>query len=328
MCKILILGSNSFSGSSFVNFLHRKTDHEIFCISRSPEPILSLSPHKWHKKKYSFFSYHLVDNFEEIVTLIKKIKPKMIFNYASQSMVAESWLYPDDWFNTNTLFTIKLHNILKDFDFLDRYIHISTPEVYGNCEGKINENYPYNPTTPYAVSRAASDMSLKTFNEAYKFPFVGTRAANVYGPGQQLYRIIPKTIISILKNKKIPLHGGGKSDRSFIYIDDVSNATLILSKHGEIGNFYHISTNKQITIRNLVELICKKMNVNIEDYIQIDDERLGKDKSYNLSSEKIKKISNWYPEIDLEKGIEFCINWALKYKSELLNSIDYYEHKR
>ena len=176
-------------------------------------------------------------------------------------MVAESWLNPEHWYMTNTLSTIKLHDQLRKLDFLEKYVHISTPEVYGNCSGFISENTPFNPSTPYATSRAATDMSLRNFFNAYKFPVVTTRAANVYGPGQQLYRIIPKTIISILMGGKIQLHGGGYSTRSFVHIDDVSDATWKIMLRGKNGEDYHISTDVVISIRDLVEKICQKLSL-------------------------------------------------------------------
>ena len=110
-------------------------------------------------------------------------------------MVGESWLNPDHWMMTNVVSTVRLHDRLRSFDFLERYVHVTTPEVYGSTEGWVREDAPFNPSTPYAVSRAAGDMSLRTYFATYGFPVVFTRAANVYGPGQQLYRIIPRTIL-------------------------------------------------------------------------------------------------------------------------------------
>ena len=95
----------------------------------------------------------------------------------------ESWKHPDHWFMTNVVSTVRLHERLRHCDFIRKYVHVTTPEVYGSTEGFIREDAPFRPSTPYAVSRAAGDMSLRTFFEAYEFPVVFTRAANVYGPG-------------------------------------------------------------------------------------------------------------------------------------------------
>src|SRR5207245_8557556 len=125
---------------------------------------------------------------------------------------------------TDAVSTVGVHARLRAFNFLKKYVHITTPEVYGSTVGFIDESAPFNPSTPYAVSRAAGDMSLKTYHANYGFPVVYTRAANVFGPGQQLYRIVPRTILSIKLGRKLQLDGGGSSQRSFIHISDVSDA--------------------------------------------------------------------------------------------------------
>jgi len=331
MSKILIIGSNSFSGSSFIKYLllNNKYDQDqIFGMSRSENIIKPLHPALWPNKNFNFFKFHLVDDLKEIIKTIDKIKPSVIVNFAAQSMVAQSWDYPEHWFQTNCVSTIQIHNFLRNCDFLDKYIHISTPEVYGNCSGKVNEDYQFDPTTPYAVSRAATDMSLKTFFKAYKFPVITTRAANVYGPGQSLYRIIPKTIFSILKNEKLMLHGGGVSRRCFIHIDDVSNATFELIKKGNIGETYHISTDELITIRSLVEKICDEMNVDFKNYVEIGEERLGKDMIYHLDSQKLKNQTNWSANICLDDGIHETVDWLKSNFNILKNQSSEYKHLR
>ena len=118
------------------------------------------------------------------------------------------------------------------------YFHVSTPEVYGSCQEPIRENTNYNPSTPYSVSRAAADMSLMSFWKAYKFPVAFTRSVNVYGPGQQLYRIVPRTILFFLTGRKLQLHGGGHLVCSFIHIRDVADGTLRVSRKGDPERFF------------------------------------------------------------------------------------------
>jgi dTDP-glucose 4,6-dehydratase len=153
-----------------------------------------------------------------MMELINREKPSFVINFAAQSMVGESWINPDHWFMTNVVSTVRFHERLRRCAFVKKYVHVTTPEVYGSTSGLVNENALFNPSTPYAVSRAAADMSLKTFFAAYRFPVVFTRAANVFGPGQRLYRLVPKTILFINLGKKLQLHGGGYSERSFITI--------------------------------------------------------------------------------------------------------------
>ena len=189
---------------------------------------------------------------------------------------------------TNVLSFSKLINKLSKIDFIEKFIHITTPEVYGNCKGLVDENKIKDPSTPYAISRAASDMIMDSYFKFFNFPFIGTRASNVYGEGQQLYRIIPKTIIKILKKQKLDLHGGGISDRNFIYMDDVCSATYLLMQKGNLGEYYHISGDNLIKIKDLVAKICDMMNVKFEDTVNIIDERIGKDLLIDWTTQKLK----------------------------------------
>lgn len=325
---IMVIGSNSFSGSNFVNN-QLNEGCEVFGVSRSAQINDVFLPYKNNKniKNFRFFKYDLNYDIDKIMQLINQEKISQIVNFSAQSMVGQSWDNPEHWFMTNTVSTIKLHNELKNLDFLDKYIHISTPEVYGTCEGLIKEHRNYNPSTPYATSRAAADMSLKNFYDTYKFPVIFTRAANVFGPHQQLYRIVPKTILSIMKNERLPLHGGGHSVRSFIHMDDVSDATNKILQNGKIGEIYHISTKKNISIRELVMMICDQLNVKFEDSVDIAEDRKGKDGAYLLDSSKLRETLDWKEQISLEEGIDQTIKWIKDNFDILLKQPMNYIHK-
>ena len=325
----LVIGSNSFSGACFVDHL-LKQGYEVFGSSRSGEPNDAFLPYKWSSTagKFSFHQCDLNEDLKGLMALVQQHEIPYVINFAAQSMVAESWQNPGDWFMTNTVTTVKLHDELRKCDFLKRYVHVSTPEVYGSCSGFVDESLFFNPSTPYAVSRAAGDMSLRTFHSAYNFPVVTTRAANVYGPGQQLYRIISRTILYILLGEKLQLHGGGVSRRSFIHMDDVSEATLKIMLHGKNGDTYHISTDEVVSIRELVESICKKLGVRFEDHAEIVGDRLGKDAAYQLDSRKLRTELNWQDNISLDQGLDQCIEWV-KHNFDALKNEPYdYIHKR
>ena len=242
-------------------------------------------------------------------------------------MVAESWLHPEHWFQTNVVSAVMLHDQLRRCNFLQKYVHISTPEVYGACQGLIKENTSYSPSTPYAVSRAATDMSLTSFFKAYNFPVVFTRAANVYGPGQQLYRIIPRTILFFLTGRKLQLHGGGHSIRSFIHIRDVAEGTLTVARLASSGEIFHFATGKNIAIHSLVKIIADQLNVSFADNVEIVGDRLGKDAAYLLDSNKAREVLGWQNKFTLEQGIEETISWVRDNLAELIEQpLDYY-HK-
>ena len=170
-------------------------------------------------------------------------------------------------------------------------------------------------------------MSLHTFFNSYQFPVVFTRAANVYGPGQQLYRIIPRTILFIKLGKKLQLHGGGISERSFIHMEDVSDATLRIMKEGSPGEIFHIATENSITIRRLVELICDLMGVRFEDHVDIAEERLGKDAAYLLDSSKVRNTVGWKDQVSLKDGVLSVLHWIEKNLDILKQQPFDYVHK-
>lgn len=322
-----MIGSNSFSGASFVDYLLGE-EIETIGISRSPEPDPVFLPYKKRNAAlFQFFQLDLNHDLESIMRVADAKKPDYIVNFAAQSMVAESWRNPEHWFQTNVVATIKLHDELRKRDYLKKYVHISTPEVYGSCEGLIKENTHYNPSTPYAVSRAAADMSLMSFCNAYNFPAVFTRATNVYGPGQQLYRIIPRTILFFLIGKKLQLHGGGNSVRSFIHIRDVAKGTLSVARLANPGEIFHFSTTRYISIYNLVEMIAGQMGASFDENVEVVGERLGKDAAYLLDSTHAMEKLRWDEKITLEQGIDETISWVHDNLETLKNQVFEYIHK-
>ena len=334
--KILIIGSNSFSGSNFVS---RCLDLglDTCCVSRSGQPNEVFLPYLWNKKdkdkskklqSFSFFQIDINKKLNNLIELLEKFKPEIIVNFAAQGMVAESWLNPTHWYQTNLLSQVALHDYLRKQNYLKKYVHVTTPEVYGSTKkGWTKENINFNPSTPYAVSRASCDLHLLSFYKAYNFPVVFTRAANVYGPGQQLYRIIPRSILSAYLNKPMHLHGGGKSIRSFIHISDVVEATLKIAFKAEPGTTWHISTKDSISIFDLVKKIFSLLNSDFDNLVEISSDRLGKDQSYLLDSSKLRNIYDWSDDVSLDLGLQQTINWVEKNISTLKNLSWDYTHK-
>jgi len=303
---------------------------EVFGISRSAEPNIAFLPYRWDAENTDGFHFvrgDINNGLEAITTLLDKLRPQLIINFAAQSMVAESWQNPLHWYRTNVLSTVALLERLRHCDYVDRYIHVTTPEVYGSTGGVVREDAPFRPSTPYAVSRAAGDMHLSALHAAYGFPVVLTRAANVYGPGQQLYRIIPKAMLTFRTGGRLPLHGGGRSERSFIHITDVINATLLAAERGDSGATYHISTRRWISIRELIELVCSVLGTDFSRHVEIVGDRLGKDAAYRLDSSKIRNELGWADSIDLENGLADTLQWLDKSFDTLRHLPAEYHHQ-
>lgn len=310
--KYLILGSNSFSGSSFIaNLLKSKSDVLVKGISRSNEYHESLLAYKNinHDGRFEFNKLDLNNDLIEIVNVIKIFKPNYIVNFAAQGMVAQSWSNPEHWYKTNVLAVVNLVDKIYKLDFIKKFVQISTPEVYGPCDD-VKESMCYLPSSPYAASKASADSLLYAYFTTHGFPVCYTRASNVYGPYQQLYRIIPRAVYTILDGGKIPLHGGGKAVRSFIHIDDVSDATIKIAEHGNSGEVYHLSSSETINILELVKLIADLMGKDVNKFYTNTVDRVGQDTKYLMNASKSKKELGWEPVFKLKQGINDVIEWV------------------
>jgi dTDP-glucose 4,6-dehydratase len=328
MKKVVVIGSNSFSGSDFIDLLLQLGKYEVLGVSRSEEKGSLFLPYKQRKTKH--FKFQRIDLnrdlplFEE---LVDQFKPHYIVNFAAQSEVAPSWKYPDHWFQTNAVSLTKLANLLKDKTYLKKYVHISSPEVYGSCEGYITEKAPVNPTTPYAASKAAGDLSLFTFVKNFAFPLVMIRATNVYGAHQQLFKIIPRSVIYMKQGKKIPLHGGGLAVKSYIHVRDVSQGELLAMEQGRAGEIYHLSPDQGVAVRDVVSTIATRLKIPFTHAVDSVEERLGQDKAYTIDSSKARSEWGWRPAISLDQGIASTIHWIEENFREIENQPLEYVHK-
>lgn len=321
--NIFVIGSNSFTGAHFVNKSLSVTSGKVIGISRSKEYHEVFLPYKNAQNNYRF-SFHQLDvnkDLDKILDLCDAYEPAYIANFAAQGEVRNSWKYPDQWFETNCLSVVRLTNELCKRSYLKGYLSCSTPEVYGSTHQNMKENHHYFPSTPYASSKLSGDLHLFTLWKHYGFPVVFTRSANVFGIHQQLYRIIPRTIIYLKLGKKLQLHGNGKSLRSFIHVSDVAEAAMLALVKSKSGEVYHVGPNESATsIYSLVKLVCEMMNENFDDNVELISENFGQDAMYSLNCAKITNSLGWSPKVNLKDGILETINW-IKANWNLIKSL-------
>ena len=281
--KFLILGASSFYGSNFAKLVQEKGDEIYEIKSRLGASLIGLEA----------FDY--------------------VVNFASKSLVAESWEFPSEWMRVNAVDTTLMFD-----EFLEsppkKFIHVSTPEVYGSTKGWVSEQTPFNPSTPYAVSRAAADMMLAAYGRAYQFPYCITRTANIYGLGQGENRIIPRTFTCLRNGEKLKLEGGGHSVRGFIHVRDACEATYLVCKKGMPSETYHIATRHLITIEALVKMICAIVGKTFNDCVEIVPDRLGKDFAYRLDSTKVRALG-WDDKIRLSEGLKEYANHSVDHQA-------------
>ncbi len=327
--KTVVLGANSFSGQDFVDLLLDDESNEVIGVSRSAERS-SLFLRYRLRGDLSRYKYHQLDlnnDMPALLELLDRERPARIVNFAAQSEVAPSWENPDHWFETNTVALSRLVNHLRQREYLERYLHISSPEVYGTCEGTIDESAPINPSTPYAASKAAADLLLETYRRQFGFPLVTVRATNVYGARQQLFKIIPRSVINIKSGKIIELHGGGKAVKSYIHIRDVSRGELAILEKGQLGEIYHLSPPAGIAVRDVVRGIAERMGRQLDDVAVAVDERPGQDAAYVIDSTRARQELGWEPVVTFDEGIGEVIDWVDDYWDEIQQQSLQYEHK-
>jgi dTDP-glucose 4,6-dehydratase len=326
---IYVLGANSFSGQDLVDLLLDDPANRVVGVSRSPERSKVFLKYK-RRGDLSRFRYERIDmnrQMGELQAMLDRDRPEFIVNFAAQSEVAPSWEHPEHWFRTNTVALAELVNYLRRCSWLARYLHISSPEVYGTCEGEVLESAPLNPSTPYAASKAAADLLLATYHKQFGFPLVTVRATNVYGAGQQLFKVIPRTAIYMKLGRKLHLHGGGAAVKSYIHIRDVSRGELAVLLHGRPGEIYHLSPDRGRSVREVVETMCAMAGRRFDEVADTAPERPGQDAAYVIDSSCARAELGWRPEIDFEQGLREVLEWIDANWSEIEGLPLEYEHK-
>lgn len=326
--RVVVIGSNSFSGSDFIDLLLERGGYDVHGVSRSPEKSALFLPYK--RRAGAPFTFHRLDlnrDLPALCGLLDELRPAAIVNFAAQSEVAPSWEHPGQWFQTNAVALTELVAHLARRDWLRRYVHISSPEVYGTCAGTVREDARLDPSTPYAASKAAADLSIAAFRKHYGFPAVTIRATNVYGAHQQLFKIIPRAFIRLRRGETIELHGGGRAVKSYIHVRDVSRGELAALERGVPGEIYHLSPDAGISVRDLVGRICRLAGVAFETATRDVAERPGQDAAYVIDSTKARAAFAWAPAVGLEEGLAGVRDWIDANWDEIGREPHEYRHR-
>ena len=325
--SVLILGSSSFAGASMVDFLISKKKYNVYGTYRRKKNKAYLPYLKQSKKiKFKNIKVDFTKNPKKLINIILKFKPKYIIDFASLCMVNQSWQYPETYINTNILYKSFLLKNFKKFTFLKKYIYISTPEIFGSSKHIKEDSNVYNPSTPYATSKLCFEMLLKNFAKNFNAPIIIARFSNFFGPGQPLYRLIPKLITCIDNKKKFPLEGKGQAKRNYIYSYDFCNGIHKVMSKGKIKNIYHFSGPEDYKTNDIVKILCQLKSYSRKKLIKITKKRAGQDLNYKLDCKKTKKELNWRPLYTFKKALKLVIDYqktvSKQIKKESLKYMD------
>jgi dTDP-glucose 4,6-dehydratase len=326
--KVVVLGANSFSGQDFVDHLLDDPAYDVVGVSRSAErgPLFLKYRTRGDLSRYRYYRLDMNRDAGDLLALLDRERPRAVVNFAAQSEVAPSWDHPEHWFQTNTVALARIVNHLRRQSYLERYVHISSPEAYGTCVGRVTEDAPLNPSTPYAASKAAADFLLKTDAKQFGFPLVTVRATNVYGARQQLFKIVPRSAIYLKLGRTIELHGGGRAVKSYIHVRDVSRGEKLVLERGRTGHVYHLSPDGGVEVCEVVRMICERTGVRFEDATRAVDERPGQDAAYVIDSGKARTELGWRPTVPIEEGLTEVVDWVTAYWSEIAGAPLEYRH--
>ena len=317
--NLIITGGLGFIGSNLIKFLLKK-NYSIINIDK-----ISYSSNLYNlkdikkDKNYKFIKCD-INNRNKFYKVLKKYKPKAIFNLAAETHVDRSIDSVNPFIESNIVGVFNLLEAFKSYlkkNKRIKFIHISTDEVYGDViRGKSKENDPYKPSSPYAASKASSDHLVYSYIKTFKLPAIITNCSNNYGPRQHPEKLIPKIIYNIINNISLPIYGKGKNSREWIFVDDHCEALFEILKKGKIGEFYNIGSNKNF---NNIEITNKLINI-AKNHIKIGKnvkikfvkDRPGHDKRYALNSNKIYKHTSWKSSTDINVGLSKTFKWYVK----------------
>ena len=308
--KLLVTGGAGFIGSCFVrHILNKYPDYQIinidaltYCGNLANLKDVEKNPN------YKFVHGNICDKklTRELISQVD-----CVVNFAAESHVDNSIKNPEIFIETNVQGTLNLLQASKEIG-IERYLQVSTDEVYGTLgmTGYFYETTPLAPNSPYSASKASADMLVRAYYETYKMPVLTTRCSNNYGPYQYPEKLIPFFISRLLRGEKVPVYGDGLNVRDWLYVYDHCAAIDTVLHKGRIGEVYNIGGHNEKTNIEITRLILEAMGKD-ESSIEYVQDRLGHDRRYAISNDKITSELGWKPSVTFEEGIKMTIDWYL-----------------
>ena len=330
----LVTGGSGFIGSNFIRFLISKSENnqvvnlDKLTYAGNPQNLLKFE----HDDRYVFNQGDICDQ-EHVRELIQLHHPDIIVNFAAESHVDRSIDGPGEFIKTNISGTYTLlQESLRYYQSLEndkqkkfRFHHVSTDEVFGSLgeDGFFTEETPYDPSSPYSASKAASDHLVRAWERTYGLPIIISNCSNNYGPYQFPEKLIPLMILNCLAEESLPVYGTGENVRDWLYVDDHCEAIYTIIEKGKIGETYNVGGNNEIQNIEIVNTICSILDEikpsengnSYTDLITYVKDRPGHDFRYAIDSSKLKNELNWSPNETFESGIKKTINWYLENQS-------------
>lgn len=310
-------GGGSFGIHTAFYLLDHAKPKKVIGIGRNPLRPEAFSLNVDKRDGYEYHARHLTYELDLLLELLDAEKPEVIINFAAQGEGAVSWKHSWRFFETNCVGLSRLTEELMKRDWLERFIQIGTSELYGSVDHAAREDDPLQPSSPYSASKAGFDMYLLSVHQHLDFPMNIIRPSNAYCPAQLLHRVIPKAIWCGLTGEKLPLHGGGKAEKSYIHARDLARAIHLVAEGAPLGTVYNAGPKEPTSIREVVERCAKALDMPFEDLCEVTGDRLGQDSRYWLDSSAIEKDVGWQAEIGWDEGLAEMVEWGRKYLDDI-----------
>ena len=314
--KLLVTGGLGFIGSNFISRVFE--NHKDWSVVNVDAELYG-SNHQNLKKfennsKYSFVKGNIT-NQELMDKLISK--SDVVVNFAAESHVDRSISNAKPFIDSNILGVFTFLETIKKMK--KKLIHVSTDEVYGSLNsGSAKEETRLNPSSPYAASKASAELLIQSYITTHGCNVIITRCTNNYGPKQFPEKLIPKTIILALNDKKIPIYGTGKNIRDWIFVEDHCDAIIDVLIKGKSGESYNISAGNEIDNITIIKKILTILDKPLEN-IEFVEDRPGHDFRYSMESSKIRQTLEWSQKKKFDEGIEKTVEWYLENKEWWMN---------
>jgi dTDP-glucose 4,6-dehydratase len=284
-------------------------DAMYYCASENNIPKEVIESGRYHLIKGNLCSYDLIANILNIY------KIDTVIHFAAQSHVQNSFDNALQYTTDNVVGTHTLLEACRKYGKIQKFIHISTDEVYGESmisenEEKKHEGSVLCPTNPYAATKAAAELIAKSYYHSFKMPIIITRGNNVYGPNQYPEKLIPRFVQQLLEQKQVTIQGDGSNVRAFLHVNDVCSALKLILENGEIGEIYNIGSDDhhEYTVTQVAHLLIEKItgSTDYDKWITYIEDRPFNDKRYYISNQKVKDLG-WDIKIDFNTGLNDLI---------------------